>query len=86
MRPELVAAAEAAVARGRAASVSAWVDEALQLRIDRDRRLEALAELIEEYEAEAGPISEEEIRAAARTARARATVVRGSRPGRRGRK
>ena len=73
---ELVEAARAAVAEGRAESVSAWVSEALQRQRDHDRRLQALDEFIAGFEAEHGPISDEEMRAAARTARSRAVVVR----------
>jgi Arc/MetJ-type ribon-helix-helix transcriptional regulator len=80
VRPELVEAAEAAVAEGRAPSISAWVDEALRLKVERDRRLEALTRFVEEYEAEHGAISEEEVRSATRDARERATVVRGKGP------
>jgi Arc/MetJ-type ribon-helix-helix transcriptional regulator len=84
---ELVAAAEAAVARGRLESVSAWVNEALKAKADHDRRLEALGAFIAAYEAEHGEISAEEMRHAARRARARAATVKipGSRGARRAR-
>ncbi|MGH7439565.1 MAG: hypothetical protein ACRENE_28075 [Polyangiaceae bacterium] len=73
---DLVAAAEAAVARGRLESVSAWVNEALRAKAEQDRRLEALGVFIAAYEAEHGEISAEEMRDAARRARARARTVR----------
>jgi hypothetical protein len=65
-----------AVAEGRAESISAWVNDALRLKADHDRRMRALDEFIAAYEAEHGEITEEEMRAAARRARAGATVVR----------
>jgi Arc/MetJ-type ribon-helix-helix transcriptional regulator len=68
----LIAAAEAAVAEGRAESVSAWVNDALRLKLEHEQRLTALAAVIEEYEREHGEISADEIRKAARRARARA--------------
>jgi len=81
---DLVAVAQDAVEQGRAESVSAWVNDALRLKADRDRRLAALDDFITAYEAEHGEISEEEMAEAARRARGRAVVVRGPR-GRRSR-
>ena len=75
---ELLEAGRAAVAEGRADSLSAWVNDALRLKADHDRRMRALDEFIAAYEAEHGVISDEEIRQAKRRARARAVVVRGS--------
>jgi Arc/MetJ-type ribon-helix-helix transcriptional regulator len=85
---DLVAAAEAAVARGRLESVSAWVNEALRAKAEHDRRLEALGAFVAAYEREHGEITPEEMRAAARRrARPRdaASVKRrrGARPSRR---
>lgn len=57
----LVDEASLAVAEGRAESVSAWVNEALIERSERDRRLRALAELVAGYEAEHGEITETEL-------------------------
>jgi Arc/MetJ-type ribon-helix-helix transcriptional regulator len=74
---ELVAVAQEAVAMGQAENVSAWVNEALRLKADHDRRLRALDEFLAAYEAENGEITDEEIRDAARSARGRAIVVRG---------
>jgi Arc/MetJ-type ribon-helix-helix transcriptional regulator len=73
---ELIAAAENAVARGRSESVSAWVNDALRLKLDHDRRLEALATFIVAYEAEHGEITPEEMKQAVRRARSRAIPVR----------
>jgi Arc/MetJ-type ribon-helix-helix transcriptional regulator len=74
---DLIEAAEDAVARGRSGSVSAWVNEALRLKLAQDRRLEALASFVAAYEAEHGVITAEEMESAARRARAVATLVRG---------
>jgi Arc/MetJ-type ribon-helix-helix transcriptional regulator len=75
---DLVAVAQAAIARGWAENVSAWVNDALRLKVDHDRRLRAIDEFIAAYEAEHGEITEQEMREAARGARARAIVVRGT--------
>ena len=74
---DLVAVAQEAVARGRADSVSAWVNEALRLKVAHDRRLRALDEFVAAFEAEHGEITEAEMSEAARRARGRAVVVRG---------
>jgi hypothetical protein len=50
-----------AVAAGQAESVSGWVNDALRLKADHDRRLRALDEFLASYEAEHGEISEEEM-------------------------
>lgn len=59
---ELMAAAQRAVAEGRAESISAWVNEALRLKADHDRRLQALDDFLAAYEAQHGEITEDEIR------------------------
>jgi len=74
---ELIRAAEAAVKRGLATSVSAWVNDALHLKLAQERRLEALAAFVAAYEEEHGEISSDEIRLAARRARGKAIAVRG---------
>jgi Arc/MetJ-type ribon-helix-helix transcriptional regulator len=74
---ELVEASHAAVQAGEAESVSAWVNDALRLKLEHDRRLRVLDEFIASYEAEHGEITEEEMTAAARRARERAVIVRG---------
>lgn len=73
---ELVTFVQAAVTQGRAESVSAWVNEALHLKVDHDRRLRALDDFLVAYETEHGEITEDEMREAGRRARARAVVVR----------
>lgn len=82
---ELAAAGAAAVAEGRAESVSAWVNEALADKAVLDRRLVALAEAVAAYEAEHGVISADEMadqavadRDAAATVRARVKRSRGA--------
>jgi len=75
---ELMAVAQEAVTGGHAESISAWVNDALRLKADHDRRLQALDEFLAAYEAEHGEISEDEMRDAARRARERAIVVRGN--------
>ena len=73
----LLRAAEEAVRRGLATSVSAWVNDALELKLAQERRLESLAVFVSAYEREHGEISSEEIRLATRRARAKAVAVRG---------
>ncbi len=58
---ELLETANRAVSEGLARSVSEWVSEAMAQRRDRDARLAVIRRLVEEYEAEHGFISDEEI-------------------------
>jgi Arc/MetJ-type ribon-helix-helix transcriptional regulator len=74
---DLVAVAQEAVAQGRAESVSAWVNEALRMKVAHDHRLRAMDEFVAAFEAEHGEITEAEMSEAARRARGRAVVVRG---------
>jgi Arc/MetJ-type ribon-helix-helix transcriptional regulator len=74
---DLVAVAQEAVAQGRAESISAWVNEALRLKVAHDQRLRALDEFVAAFEAEQGEITGAEMTEAARRARGRAVVVRG---------
>ena len=74
---DLIAASQAAVTAGEAESVSAWVNDALRLKVEHDRRLRGIDNFIAAYEAEYGEITDEEMDAAYRAARARAIVVRG---------
>jgi hypothetical protein len=82
----VMSVAQAAVAAGRAANVSAWVNEALHRQAEHDRRMQALDQFLHAYEAEHGVITEEEIGAASRRARARALVIRGDKGAERPRK
>jgi hypothetical protein len=75
---DVLAAGRAAVAEGRAGSLSAWVNEALRRQALHDRRMQALDAFLDTYEAENGEITAAEIEAASRRARQRAVVVRGS--------
>jgi Arc/MetJ-type ribon-helix-helix transcriptional regulator len=75
--PEQLAAAREAVAAGRAASVSAWVNEAMRRQAEIESKLAAMAGFISAYEAEHGVITEDEMRDARRSRRSRAIVVRG---------
>ena len=79
----LFAAAERAVAEGRAENVSAWVNAAMRRQVEHDLRMHALADFVAAYEAKHGVITEPEIAAATRRARAQAVVVRGPRAKRR---
>jgi len=72
---------EAATKRGDVANVSAWVNEAMRLKLEHDRGLAELARVIADFESEHGKITNEEIEAAARLARSRAVSVRGARTG-----
>jgi len=74
---DLIAAVHVAVAAGPAESMSAWVSDALRLKLDHDRRLRGIGDFIAAYEAEHGEITEEEMEAAVRRGRERAIVVRG---------
>jgi|SRR5882757_3403984 len=74
---DLVAAAHRAVDEGRAPSLSAWVSDALRLKLDHDRRMTALDEFLARYESEHGEITEQEIDEATRRMRSQAVVVRG---------
>jgi Arc/MetJ-type ribon-helix-helix transcriptional regulator len=76
---DLIEASQVAVAAGEAESVSAWVNDALRLKADHDRRLRGLDDFIAAYEAEHGEITEQEMEAAVRSMRERAIVVRGGR-------
>jgi hypothetical protein len=74
---DLVDAGNAAVATGRADSLSGWVNLALQERAVKERRLQAMADAIAAYEAEFGVISAAELSVQSREDRRSAIVVRG---------
>jgi hypothetical protein len=73
---DLMEAVEAATRRGDARTLSSWVNDALRLKLEHDRRMQALAAFIDAYEAEHGEIAPEEIERATRAARARSLPVR----------
>lgn len=78
--PELVEAANRAVADGEAESLSGWVSAALTDKVAKDRKLADLQKAVEAYEMEFGEITPEEMAAQARTDREGAVIVRGRRP------
>jgi Arc/MetJ-type ribon-helix-helix transcriptional regulator len=78
---ELLDAAESAAKRGEVANVSAWVNDAMRLKVEHDRGLAELAAVIADFEAEHGEITRDEIEKAERLARSRAMSVRGTRAG-----
>jgi hypothetical protein len=57
--------------------VLGYAKSALRLKIEHDRRLRGIDDFIAAYEAEYGEITDAEVDAAYRAARARAIVVRG---------
>lgn len=84
----LVRVANAAVSAGRASSLSSWVNLALEERVAKERRLQAMADAIAAYEAQFGAMSQQEIdnqeradRRAAVTARRGSTTRRLRRKG-----
>jgi hypothetical protein len=77
---DLLRAAEAAAERGQVATVSAWVNDALRLKLLHDQRLHALSEFVDAYEAAHGEITPDEMEGAARSARNRAVPVRALAP------
>jgi Arc/MetJ-type ribon-helix-helix transcriptional regulator len=74
---DLIETAEEAVRDGRADSMSGYVNAALAEYSAKQRRLAALADAIEAYEAEFGEITEKEVEDQIRADREKAVVVRG---------
>lgn len=74
---DLLAAAERAASEGPAKNLSAWINDAMRLKLDEDRRRRALAEFVAAAEAEHGVITDEEIARVTRELSSRAIVVRG---------
>jgi len=77
---DLIGAGQREVANGRAENLSAWVNDALRMKAEHDRRMQALDEFIAAYEAAHGEITEDEMLEASRRARERSVVVRGRVP------
>jgi len=75
VRSAWIEAAQTAVASGQAPSVSAWVDDALRLKVEHERRLAALAAFLTSYESTHRVITNEEVRDAACRARRLAVMV-----------
>jgi Arc/MetJ-type ribon-helix-helix transcriptional regulator len=76
----LLRAANDAVKAGRASSVSAWVNLALEQQAAREQRLRAMADAIAAYEAVHGVISDEEIAKQRRSDRRNAMLVEAAPP------
>lgn len=77
---DVLSAVNDAVAGGGADSVSGWVNAALAERLARERRLRAMAEAVDAYEARHGVMSAAEIAEQLRADRRAAVVVRGRIP------
>lgn len=75
----LLEAAEKAVQAGRASSLSAWVNLALDERAKEEKRLVGMDMAIAAYEKEHGKFTDEELDAQRRTDRRNAVRPRGSR-------
>ena len=73
---DLIEAANQAVAEGRVASLSGWVNLALTDRAAQERRLRTLAEAVTAYEEAFGEITAAEIAAQERADRRNAKPVR----------
>jgi Arc/MetJ-type ribon-helix-helix transcriptional regulator len=73
---ELAEAAEEAVERGEAPSVSALVSDAITQRIEHLVRLRYMRQALDLYEAEHGVITDEDMAETLRRDRANAIVVR----------
>ena len=72
----LADAAEAAVKRGEAPTLSAYVSAGLELQLAQDKRLRALAAALADFEAKHGKITEEEVEQSIRDMQSRAIHVR----------
>jgi Arc/MetJ-type ribon-helix-helix transcriptional regulator len=58
---ELAARVQELVESGEGESLSSWVGEAIRQRQDRENRLRALQDVVADYEAEFGEITEEDM-------------------------
>lgn len=75
---EIIEAANAEVAAGRADSLSAWIGRALAEQLDLEIRLAAMDEVLAEYQAKHGAFTPEETAERERRDRRNAIVIRGS--------
>jgi hypothetical protein len=73
---KLVAAAKQATQRGDALTLSAWVNDAIRMKLEHDRKLRGLAEVVADWEREFGTITDQDRAEALREARRRASQVR----------
>lgn len=65
----LLEAAAEAVAEGKAVSVSAWVNDAMTAHSERERKRAGLRKLLDEYQAEFGTFTDEELEESERLAK-----------------
>ncbi len=77
---ELVDAAEQAVKRGEAPTLSAYVSDGLKLKLESDQRLRAMDNFLADYERDHGKITEEDVAESVRELQSRAIHVRPARP------
>lgn len=68
--------ADVQMAVGEEGSVSSWISQAVADRLEKERRLDVLGELIARYEAEHGEITLDEIEITEERDRDRAGVLR----------
>ncbi len=73
---DLLDEVRAFVKEGTCRSLSEWINEAIAERLAEDRRLAVLRQMIAEYEAEHGVITEEDMAAVAQRDRDEATAYR----------
>lgn len=78
---ELLAAAEAAVREGHAPSMSALVEEALRLQVEKTRRLAAMGEFIATLDDESGRPADDEVDRVMREWRAESAALSGTHRG-----
>ena len=89
VRSELLEAAALAVKEGRATTISAWVEAALEQHLAQERRLHALGTFVTAFEAAHGVLTPADEAQAALSVRRDAVLVRGGKrdavrpPGRR---
>ena len=73
---DLLEEAQAAVSNGQCRSLSQWIGEAVAEQLDKERRLALMAEMIAEYEAEHGVITEEDMEEQIRRDKEAAAAIR----------
>lgn len=72
----LATAAKLAAKRCEAPTLSAWMNDAIRMKLEHDRTLRSLAEYIADHERELGPITDRDCAEAERETRRRAIRVR----------
>ena len=76
---DLLATAEAAVRAGRASSLSAWVNRALDRQAQEDKRIAGMDAAITAYERDHGKVTDEEVEDQRRAIRRDAIRIRSPR-------